>query len=80
MEFDVDRLRDIYGLGGGLGLAASMVVGEAGWGILGERLGERLSPVGTLGSDTISRPNSSVNGRGGGRSTMASKSCKNHYL
>lgn len=71
MEFAEPR-REIYGLGDGLGL--SVVVGEAALGILGDRSRSVLR----FGSDSpaISIPYSSVRGRGGGLSTMASRSYK----
>ena len=68
IELDED-LRGIYGLGGGL--VAVSIVGDVAAGRAGER-----SPI-TGNSpmpETISVPNSSVKGRGGGRSTMASRS------
>lgn len=69
IELDEDLERDIYGLGDGLGVVS--IAGEVAMGELGDR-----SPI----TDTspypgiISIPNSSVKGRGGGRSTMASRS------
>jgi hypothetical protein len=68
IEFDEER-REMYGRGGGFGLSLS-AVGEVAVGILGDLsagLGESILP-------TSSIPNSSVKGRGGGRSTMASRS------
>lgn len=78
IEFDVDLLRDIYGLGGGFGLEPSLAVGVVGVELFEGQTGD-LSPLpdGMLGSGiplTISIPNSSVRGRGGGRSTIASRS------
>ena len=68
IELDEDREREIYGLGDGLGVS---IVGEIATGRLGERSpGKGDSPK----AETTSMPNSSVKGRGGGRSTMASKS------
>ena len=65
IELDEDREREIYGLGDGLGVS---IVGEVA---TGERSpGKGDSPK----AETTSMPNSSVKGRGGGRSTMASKS------
>ena len=70
-ELDEDLERDIYGLGGDLSVVVSNV-GEVAIGEIGD-----LSP-GTGNSTNpginTSVPNSSVKGRGGGRSTMASKS------
>lgn len=71
MEFEDDRVREMYGLGGGLG--ASSDVGDVG-GILGDRFGDLSNGEGTSGRPDISKPYSSVSGRGGGRSTMASRS------
>lgn len=73
-ELVADLLRDMYGLGDGFGLELSVTIGEEGVGVRGD-----LSPLpaGKLGSGiplTISTPNSSVRGRGGGRSTIASRS------
>ena len=70
-ELDEDLERDIYGLGGDLSVVISNV-GEAAIGEIGD-----LSPAtGNSPNPGIntSVPNSSVKGRGGGRSTMASKS------
>jgi len=73
VELDEDLERDIYGLGGDLSVASNVV--EVTMGGIGD-----LSPV-TANSPKpgiiiTSVPNSSVKGRGGGRSTMASKSYK----
>ena len=72
-ELDDDLERDIYGLGGDL----SVVTSNGGEVAIGEIGDLRLSPVtGNSPNPGIntSVPNSSVKGRGGGRSTMASKS------
>ena len=61
MDEDDDRVRETYGLG--VGLLESGVAG------LGEGGGSSSSNDGA-----ISSPNSSVSGRGGGRSTIASRS------
>ena len=70
-ELDEDLERDIYGLGGDLTVVISNVgvvaVGEIG--DLSDITGNSPNP----GINT-SVPNSSVKGRGGGRSTMASRS------
>lgn len=69
IELDEDLEREIYGLGGGLVVVS--VVGEDAT----ERIGERSLITGNSPRPgTISMPNSSVKGRGGGRSTMASRS------
>lgn len=75
IELVADLLRDMYGLGCGFGLEFSVTIGDEGVGVRGD-----LSPVpaGKFGSGiplTISTPYSSVRGRGGGRSTIASRSC-----
>ena len=72
VELDEDLERDIYGLGGDLGVVSN--VGEVATGELGD-----LSPVADNSTKPgiTSVPNSSVKGRGGGRSTIASKSYKN---
>ena len=72
VELDEDLERDIYGLGGDLSVVSN--IGEVTTGEIGD-----LSPVtGNSPKPGItSAPNSSVRGRGGGRSTMASKSYKN---
>jgi hypothetical protein len=74
VELDEDLERDIYGLGGGdfLNVVVSKVGEEvANTGEIGD-----LSPITGNSPKTgiNSAPNSSVKGRGGGRSTMASKS------
>jgi len=72
-ELDEDLERDIYGLGGDLSVVISNV-GEVAIGEIGD-LG--LSPVtGNSPNPGIntSVPKSSVKGRGGGRSAIASKS------
>ena len=71
VELDEDLERDIYGLGGDFSVVRSNV-GEVAIGEMGD-----LSLVtGNSPNPGISTsvPNSSVKGRGGGRSTMASKS------
>ena len=70
MELEEDRVREMYGLGDGLG--ASPRVGDVG-GILGE-FGDLSNEGAISGRPGISNPNSSVSGRGGGRSTIASRS------
>ena len=75
IELEPDRVREIYGLGGGLGLAFSDV-GEVAAGMLGERFGDRSGRFGSGMEEMTSRPYSSVKGRGGGRSTIASRSCE----
>lgn len=70
IELDEDLERETYGLGGGLG-AVSIVEKVA---MVGE-LGDRSPITGTSPKPGItSMPNSSVKGRGGGRSTIASRS------
>jgi hypothetical protein len=71
VELDEDLERDIYGLGGDLSVVSN--VGEVTMGEIGD-----LSPVpaNSAKPGITSVPNSSVKGRGGGRSTMASKSYK----
>jgi len=60
-----DRERGKYGLTGDLaGSVAGLECGEGEVGVSGS----------TMGAGAISSPNSSVSGRGGGRSTIASKS------
>lgn len=71
MELEDDLVREIYGLGGDLG--GSSWIGDAG-GILGDRFGDLSNGEGASGRPGISNPYSSVSGRGGGRSTMASSS------
>ena len=70
-ELDEDLERDIYGLGVDLSVISN--VGEVTMGEIGD-----LSPVAANSPKPgiSSVPNSSVKGRGGGRSTMASKSYK----
>lgn len=68
----LDERRGIYGLGGGLGL--SPIVGEVALGIVGN-LSRSPFKIGSV-IPTISSPYSSVSGRGGGLSTMASRSCE----
>ena len=72
VELDEDLERDIYGLGGG-GLGVISNVGEIA---MGERGGLSLITGNSPKPGINSVPNSSVRGRGGGRSTMASKSYK----
>lgn len=70
VELDEDLERDIYGLGADLSVVSN--VGEVTMGEMGD-----LSPVAANSAKpgiSTSVPNSSVKGRGGGRSTMASKS------
>jgi hypothetical protein len=70
IELDEGLERDIYGLGGGLAIIVS-VVGEVAMG----RLGVRSPVTGKSPRPGItSMPKSSVKGRGGGRSTIASRS------
>jgi hypothetical protein len=71
IELDEDLEREMYGLGGGLGVVS--IVGKVA--MVGE-LGDRSSPItGTSPKPGVtSMPNSSVKGRGGGRSTIASRS------
>ena len=72
VELDEDLERDIYGLGGGL----TSVVSNVGKVVMGE-IGDLSPATGNSPKPGInSVPNSSVKGRGGGRSTMASKSYK----
>lgn len=71
MELEDGFVREMYGLGGGLGV--SSCVGDVG-GILGDRFGDLSNGEGASGRPEISNPYSSVSGRGGGRSTMASRS------
>lgn len=61
--------REMYGRGEGLGLSPS-AVGDVALGIVGDM----SAGLGNSKPDTSSIPNSSVTGRGGGRSTMASRS------
>ena len=76
IELDEDLERDIYGLGGGLVVVGVVsLVGEDG---MGGRIGELSDITGISPRPEItSRPNSSVKGRGGARSTMASRSFNN---
>lgn len=70
IDDDDDREREIYGRGGGFAGSAVGVVGD--FGDLGV---SRATSCSGMLCDGRSRPNSSVNGRGGGRSTIASRSC-----
>ena len=74
-ELDEDLLeRNIYGLGGNLSVVSN--VGEGPMGETGD-----LSPTTNSAKPGItSVPKSSVKGRGGGRSTMASKSYKKSQI
>jgi len=67
VELDEDLERDIYGLGGDLSVVSNMGEG-GGTGDLSPVTGNSPKP------GITSVPKSSVKGRGGGRSTMASKS------
>jgi len=71
IELEEDRVREMYGLGDGLG--ASSRVENVG-GTLGDGFCDLSNGGLTSGGPGISNPNSSVNGRGGGRSTIASRS------
>jgi len=71
MELEDDLVREIYGLGEDLG--PSSWIGDVG-GMLGDRFGDLSNGEETSGRPEISNPYSSVSGRGGGRSTMASRS------
>jgi len=71
MELEDDLVREIYGLGGGLGVSSGVCDNV---GILGESFGDLSNGEETSGRPEISNPYSSVSGRGGGRSTMASSS------
>jgi hypothetical protein len=69
IELDDDLVRDIYGLGAGLGVVSGVKE------VAMEEIGDRSPVMGTSPKDCItSIPNSSVRGRGGGRSTIASRS------
>lgn len=68
IEEEVDLVRDMYGRGDGLGVS---LVGEGSEG--GTDDVDRWSSKFML-PGIISIPKSSVKGRGGGRSTMASRS------
>lgn len=70
-ELDEDFERDIYGLGGDL----IVVISNVGVVTIGE-VGDLSDMTGNSPNTGIitSVPNSSVKGRGGGRSTMASRS------